>query len=319
MLMPIGMSPTTTIEPLLDQVFDHIRNGHVPQAFQDLIVFLRSQRLSSTPEEWKQKIDVARRHPLMPLIQQDPFTRRCFQKPNGYPGDATLLDLIYSVEDPTWRPTGLSSQAQSLFDWTTRHAAPQAVRNRRRCIAELVDSIAAAIPQPRILTIAAGHLREAALSNALREGAIGAWIATDQDPHSLATIRQDYGHTGVETDTLPIMSLLRQRQNNRYEPFHFVYAAGLYDYLNLKTGSRLLRVMFDMLHPGGTVLITNFAEAIPDVGYMECYMDWHLTYRSVEDMLALTTSIPSQQIAQCKLFTDQTETLLYLKLTKQPA
>lgn len=314
------MSHGTThhiLTPLLDRVYARLKDGEIPRGMQDLITLLRSHRLSCSTEDWKRSVEVARQHQVMALVQGDPFTSRCYQKPNGYPGDATLLDLIYSTEAPAWAPRGLSVFNQALFRWTSHHAAPQAVRNRRQYIAALVDEVAYKIPGARILTIAAGHLREAELSQALRKGQIGTWIATDQDAQSLEMIDKTYGSWGVATETLPIMSLLRQRATEWFEPFDLVYAAGLYDYLNLKTGRRLLEVMFSMVRPGGTVLITNFAESIPDVGYMEAYMDWYLIYRSVQDMMELTTGLPSKQVADIDLFADDTETLLSLQVTKR--
>jgi hypothetical protein len=69
--------------------------------------------------------------------------------------------------------------------------------------------------------------------------------------------------------------------------FDFVYAAGLYDYLNDKFGACFLQAMFELVKPGGKVWIANFLSDIADVGFMEAVMDWWLIYRTPEQIRAL--------------------------------
>lgn len=75
--------------------------------------------------------------------------------------------------------------------------------------------------------------------------------------------------------------------------------------------------MFRLLSPGGELLITNYVPEIPDVGYMECVMDWHLIYRNPEDMVELAALIPSDQVEQLSLSTDVDRNLLYLGIRKR--
>ena len=39
-------------------------------------------------------------HPLGELLHRDPFTRRGFDKPRGYAGDAVLIDYLYATAPP---------------------------------------------------------------------------------------------------------------------------------------------------------------------------------------------------------------------------
>ena len=108
------------------------------------------------------------------------------------------------------------------------------MRERRDLLTQHVDEIAAARgPDTEILTIAAGHLREANGSIALREGPMKRWVALDQDPLSVGSMIRDFRGTRVDAIDGSVRGLL----TNAYKlgQFDFVYSAGLYDYLPAKS------------------------------------------------------------------------------------
>lgn len=98
--------------------------------------------------------------------------------------------------------------------------------------------------------------------------------------------------------------------------YDLVYAAGLFDYLPQRTAQRLVEAMFRLLRPGGELLVTNFVPEVPDVGYMECVMDWHLIYRTPEDMLNLAALIPEAQRERLSLLSEADRNLIFLHLTR---
>ena len=57
------------------------------------------------------------------------------------------------------------------------------------------------------------------------------------------------------------------------------------------TGKRLTAQLFESLRPEGKLLIANFSQELPERGYMESFMDWHLTYRSLNQVLDLASDI----------------------------
>ena len=112
-------------------------------------------------------------------------------------------------------------------------------------------------------------------------GQIKEFVALDQDADSLAHVNRAYAGTGVRTVQASVKSILSGKI--AFEGFDFVYAAGLYDYLAERVATRFTRLMFDMLAPGGRLLVANFAPVLPEVGYMETFMDWKLIYRTAEE------------------------------------
>ena len=62
--------------------------------------------------------------------------------------------------------------------------------------------------------------------------------------------------------------------------------------------------MFDMTRPGGLILIPNFLTGVPDSGYMESFMNWHLVYRTHTDMEALAAILPQDGVAGYQIFDD---------------
>ena len=316
-LMPQGLSNPIALasHQFLTHVEEQLTNGGVHEAMQDLFLWLRCQRITHLKEGWNSIVSDCLTHPIATLLHQDPMTSRTFDKPKGYAGDATMLDFIYSQEDESFCPFFANPMAEAIFKFTTSAPASRAVCARRRIIASLIDQIAEQMSYPRILSIAAGHLREAALSRAVRERRIKELVALDQDVESLATIKRAYGNYPVETKQGSVKSLLGEKL--ALGRFDLVYASGLFDYLSQRLAQRLSRAMFDLLNPGGRMLVTNFVPLISDIGYMESFMDWHLIYRNYAEMLDLAATIPAGDIGNLKIFTETDQNLLFLQITKK--
>ena len=247
------------------------------------------------------------------MIHEDPFTGRAFKKPRGYAGDAELLDLIYGPEE-RWAKPQASPLGMSIYHYTSAAPAAEGVRARRGFIADLIDTVAAKTPGLDILAVAAGHLREASLTAAVRRRRIGRFVALDADAVSLKEVNRAYGAYGVETVVAPFSQLITGRV--ALGQFDLVYSTGLYDYLSVSTGRRLVRTMFDMLKPGGQLVVANFMPGIRDVGYMEAFMDWRLIYRTRHDMADLTWEIEEPEIRDLSLFTEESRNIIFLRLTK---
>ena len=222
-----------------------------------------------------------------------------------------LLDYIYGISDGK---TGAAPVGGAIFGFTTNCQGPFAVRERRSLIANAIDRIAANTPNARILSIACGHLREAEISQALKLRSVAEFVAFDQDDASLAVVARDYPELNIQTMKGSVRSLVASE--SELIGIHFVYAAGLFDYLADRTAARLTRVMFNMLAPGGHLLVANFAMTLEDIGFMEAYMRWHLIYRDEAAMRRLASEIPTGRIARTNLFWDSRHCMLFLELER---
>lgn len=244
---------------------------------------LHELRMRYSPSVWQQLIPIAQQHPVARYFLEDPFTRWSFEKPRGYSGDAQLLDFIYGHSSVADRISGASPLGKALYDYTKDASSSVAVRERRDLLTQHVDAIASSRGAgTEVLTIAAGHLREANRSTALKEGRLKRWVALDQDPLSIGSISRDFAGTCIEAVDGSVRGIL----GGRYDlgKFDFVYAAGLYDYLNDKVSIKLTQRCLDMLKPNGVFLFANFATDIQVDGYMESFMNWALLLRSETDM-----------------------------------
>ena len=301
---------------LLDKVSEDFRqspNSAGPAMFE-LQSELAAVKQKTTPEVWKEIQSLCLAHPVSKIFHQDPFTGHCFRKPRGYAGDAELLDYLYGITDA---PPGTSPIGRSIFHHMMEQQGALSVRSRGRILAQVIDEVAERRKSPRILSIACGHLREGIHSQALMGGRVGEFIALDQDTDSLAHVARAYAGTGVKTVNGSVKALLGEKI--WFEGFDLVYAAGLYDYLSERVAVRLTRMMFDMLAPGGRLLVANFAPTLPEVGYMETFMDWKLIYRTAEEMARLSGDISGDEWKSNRLFWDEPENIVFLDIVKRAA
>jgi hypothetical protein len=292
-----------------------VNGDQVWEGMEELVLALQLRKPRSTEAEWAEYVAECRRHPLKDLIHEDPFTRRAFAKPRGYAGDAVLMDYIYGREERWPMPEGTTPLGRALFEFTTSAPAPAGVRARREFVANLLDDLAEEVDRPHVLSIAAGHLREAMLSAAVKRRKLGRFAALDADRESMDEVGRAYGYYGVEV----VPANFRQLVTGRLQPgeFDLVYSLGLYDYLPQVVAQQLTWSMFRMLRPRGRLLVANFLPGIRDIGYMETYMDWKLIYRTRVEMLEVAARIPEDEIRDVRLFSEDNRNIIFLQITRR--
>jgi hypothetical protein len=301
-------------DKLLTSCLRRIERGDVWEAMDQLVKGLEVKRSESSILEWTDFKQYCLMHPIMGLVHEDPFTERAYRKPRGYAGDAELMDIIYEAEYGHV-PRQTSEIGRGIFEYTTNSNACQGVRKRARLVAEIVDRLALEVERADILSVAAGHLREADLTGALKQRRIGRWVALDSDAESLEEVERCYARYGVET----VPGTVRQLLGRKVElgAFDFIYSTGLYDYLQQPLARRLTTRLFEMLNPGGRLVVANFLNGIDERGYMESYMDWQLVYRSHADMLDLAMAVDQEEVDDIRLRADDKRCILFLHISRR--
>lgn len=85
----------TRLVEILDRTFDSMlssnNSGTVAQLALDLG---KVYDLVQGPDREPDFSSICRNHPLREIILSDPYSRRAFEKPRGYAGNAVMLDYI---------------------------------------------------------------------------------------------------------------------------------------------------------------------------------------------------------------------------------
>ena len=275
---------------------------------------LHELRRQASPAVWQQLIPLAQQHRVAEYLMQDPFTRWSFEKPRGYSGDATLLDIYYKHPSANEIVASSTPLGREIYAYTSEAASSVAGRERRDILARTVDETARRVENAEVLAIACGHLREAELSKALSEGKLKRWIGLDQDPMSVGTVNRDWAGTAVEAVDGNVRGIFRRAY--KLGTFDLVYASGLYDYLPRAIGIRLLQRAMELLKPGGEFFFVNFSDEITTDGYMETFMDWPLILRSADDMSDIINAAVDRNRVDAQVFYGSNRNVVYGKVRK---
>jgi extracellular factor (EF) 3-hydroxypalmitic acid methyl ester biosynthesis protein len=295
-------------DEILSSAYQSLIDGRISDGLAALVAGLDERRLESSDREWSEFVRMCLIHPLRELLHQDPFTQRAFSKLRGYPGDAECLDFLL-MEQP---PGAVSEAGLAIFRHTSQLPYARSIPIRAKWIAECIDRFTLQHRTAHILSVSAGHLREAEFTGALRRHQFGRWLALDPDRLNLAEIEQCYGRFGVEAAEMTIRRLL----SGRVVPgdFDLIYATWLFDYLDQTLGQRMVERLFEMLRPGGVLLFSSVTPAMPGRGYLESFSDWQLNYRSLADTLDLTAKLNPAAVHDMRLAGG--DQLIFLEISK---
>jgi extracellular factor (EF) 3-hydroxypalmitic acid methyl ester biosynthesis protein len=254
------------------------------------------------PTDQRDAHQVLVRRQLHPLFLCAPFAYRTYQKPLGYAGDYEIMNMIH-------RNTfeGASLYAKMIHFWLVRQWAAQSVRNRivhmkARLIEETLRVMRERRPA-RILNLGCGPARE--VQDFIAERAFSDYAEftlVDFDAETLAHVasalgkaKRDHGRTtGVHLSRMSVNQLLRFSTRPSSNPlgsgFDMIYCGGLFDYLSDRICKRLVSMFYDLVTPGGLVVVANMHDERRPFRYMvEFLLDWHLIYR---DAACMSSFVP---------------------------
>ena len=225
-------------------------------------------------------------------------------KPRGYAGDYEMLSRIHEgqlCDDPLGR----------LFDrYFQEQAAPQAVRNRMRMMSEwIVEGVRTRTADGPLRVVVVGsafgcEVREALMSLSPSERERLSVTLLDMDPAALDFARQQLGELlpPDRLNTVPTNVFRLFDRPRLAEPLmgtDLLLCPGLFDYLDDRQATNVLRVFWQQLAQAGRLAVFQFAPHNPTRAYMEWLGNWYLTYRDNVQLHALATSagIPEADIS----------------------
>ncbi len=298
------------ISGLLDASAVRIRRAPSRDTVWDLAQALAAHRRSSTAAEWRNFCVRTSTHPIVDVMLEDPYTRDARLKPAGYAGDARTLDYVY-LRTPGEQ--AISDFGRQLFHVTTGVPIAEAVRERAVVFAREIDRQASGGVPVTVASIACGHLRELDHVCAETRPHLDVW-GIDQDARSVGRCSADHPEIRVSAAVGTVRDLLLGRA--RIPESSFVYASGLFDYLDDRASALLIKRMVAALRPGGTALIANLTPANDEIAYMEAVMDWWMHYRTIADLARLAEEA---DVSHCDVDLDLTESdderLAWLRVT----
>ena len=263
------------------------------------------------------------RKQLWGIILCSPFMARTNLKPRGYAGDSEMMAMLYANDYQ-----GNSTFAKLMHKHPVEHPAAQAVRNRREVITNMLRSMKRHHPKHpverlRVLSVACGPAKEIqdivyskddcktfhfTLLDQDRAALYEAAKSVDETERKLGSrLATDYLNESVRT-MLSTPEFISERGQ-----FHFIYSMGLFDYLTPPVATAVVGKLYQLLMPGGEMVIGNFHVSNHSKYYMEYWLDWVLYYRTEEDLKGLLRNNPS---AKTNVFFDDTGVQMFLHVKK---
>lgn len=262
------------------------------------------------------------RRQLWNFISSSKFILRSNVRPRGYPGDSMMMSLIYEK-----KYVGDSTFGKLMHYHPIQTRTAQAVRNRRHIVPRhIFDAYRDFNPlsgKYRILSLACGPAME--LDNIILtqdDFKKYHFSLLDQDHEALFEASQsmrkiedrfecqaDYSLLCHSVRTMISVRDLAQHWGR----FNFVYSMGLFDYISARVASVIIKKVYEVLEPGGIMLIGNFHVRNESRLYMDYWLDWTLNYRTESEFMSLTNGLEN---ASAEIFFEETGNQMFLKIKK---
>jgi extracellular factor (EF) 3-hydroxypalmitic acid methyl ester biosynthesis protein len=266
------------------------------------------------------------RRQLHPYLLSSPFIYRTFQKPLGYAGDYEMVNMI--LRNPV---EGASLFAKIINTRFVNGVPAEAHRNRVKYLAAMLHEEtrkrAKSGEVTQIFNLGCGPAKE--VQDFLSFDDLcdrASFTLLDFNDETLAYTGKLLGdlkmrhqrQTPINMIKRSVHQILKEGRRGtefgKNSVYDVVYCAGLFDYLSDRVCRRLMDIFYEILAPGGLLVATNVEASNPDRQMMEYLMDWHLIYRSPEQLLALA---PQKAPAEnCRVVSDHTKVNIFLEVRR---
>lgn len=260
---------------------------------------------------------------LHPFLLCAPFINRCFTKPLGFAGDYEMMNMIVRN-----RLEGASLFAKLTNQFLLDQIGPMAVRGRvdflYSKIAAETGRMARSGNTANVFCVACGPAWEAVnfiAEHPLAEKARFDLLDFSEETLAYITnkvtqVKREHGRqTEVKFIRNAVQNLLRGKnkhsESGRYD---LIYCSGLYDYLSDTVCKSLNTHLYDMLNPGGLLVVGNFAPNLPVRNFIEHFLEWFLIYRDAEQFRKLAPEQARED--DCNIRAETTGTNIFLEVRK---
>ena len=290
--------------------------------FQDILDELIRLVENFSPKEHQRHALYFRNH-LREFILICPFAARATLKPRGYAGDSEQMRMIYLNDYQ-----GDSTFAKLLHKHAVEHTASRSVRNRIGIISQMVNIFRNSSrwqdsDKIDVLSVGSGAAFE--LKNIFyspKNCSQYKFVLFDQDPDALAEasdlVNEIESMIDAKPEIISIKGLVRtmlfsRKLSEQWGKFDFIYSLGLFDYLNLRVAEAIINRLYQLLKPGGELVIGNFNVTNPSRYYMEYWGDWVLLHRTEEEFRNLFKQTSE---ANVQVLYDDTGSQMFLDIKK---
>ena len=230
---------------------------------------------------------------LTPEMRMGALIDRSYAKPLGYPGDFEIMNQVYD-----WRRVG--STAYEMLVHRIGLEVSEFVKTRMEVVRRQIgETTKREIGRPaRILSLGSGPAREVELflASAASQNGRAEFTLIDQEQLALRYAHEKtYSHAlksqgrySVRALNISFTDILRGiSAMNSLPQQDLIYSVGLFDYLTNRRATSLVRRLYEMLAPGGLLIIGNMNETpLSGLWPLEFITDWTLYYRDDPQMLA---------------------------------
>ena len=258
---------------------------------------------------------------LHPHLLCAPFIYRTYAKPLGYAGDYEMMNMIVRNGYE-----GASLYAKLVNAWLLDQDGPQAVRNRIGFLAnKLVEEtgrVVRAGKTANVFCVACGpawEVVEFMSEQRLADQARFDLLDFNEETLQYATGKLDETKrkharkTELKLIKNSVQNLLRGGAKG-VAKYDLIYCSGLYDYLNDRICRALNTYFYDLLLPGGLLVVGNFGPHLPVKHFIEHFLEWFLIYRNPKQLMSL---LPEQaQAEHCVVIAEPTGSNLFFEARK---
>lgn len=305
-------SPRHWEEAELNQELDRLvelawEPGWAPLGLGGLIRLCASLRQNT--RDWMRIRHLLRSHPTMRrLMREDPLVFHASQ-----PG-AVRLDLLLGHPAAAPLLADTSRAGRDLFAVTRALPWCNAHRDRHAMMARMVDAVAAEIPGASILTLGAGHLREAA--DVTRLGRLSRWVVLEEDAERRQALRQGLP-PGVPLQVLRCSLRAFTRHPARKGRFDLIYLPKAPLFWSAPETAALIAAAFGVLKPGGRLLLCSPGTPVPESAWIDTYMERTPRWAMQRDMEEMLKAVDPTACASRQIFPSVDGHVMYAILRRQ--
>jgi len=269
---------------------EHLYHRVLSVVHQLCAAILQCEEAALTRDEIVEILD-----PVRQVHARSPFVSRLQKWPRGYPGDFETVEYLCSGENHAEEGTlERSCEAYAL----SRSIAQQHRNKVRHQASRIMRTLLSNPGQTRIASLACGSCPDLRSVLDHLPGLVGDVWLNDADAAAL-----EFSAAALK----PIRERCHFRRGDALSvarslprgAFDLVLAGGLFDYLEDRTATILIKMAYNLLNPGGTFFFTNIADGNPYRPLIEYFGDWKLIERSDEEVFGLcdAAGIPRSNVS----------------------